>query len=187
MKRACIALATLFVATTVAVAGTKSLNLSRSQFTARLNGQIEEEQSVLLPDGVFGRAVISFILPKDFLKNSSAKVILYFAADGGACNFDIETDFVYRSRLGVDEANSVIPAETGFSPVVAGPTPAPTAGVFRIFRKTFNLEKPSALPVSGQRAGDYVTVAIDRNGGSGEDSCATPLWLSGGKLVYKTL
>lgn len=186
MKRVSLVLAAVLASTAAADAGTRSLILDRSRLAADPPAIIDADQSVLLSDGEVGRASLSFVLPKDFKKNSAAMVELYLGASGGDCFFDFEARTVYRARLGIDEASSNVPAETGVSPVIAGPIPAPSSGTIRIFKWTYTLKNPSGLPVSGQRAGDFITILFDRLGSSESDTCTTQLWATGGKLIYKT-
>ena len=187
MKMIQAVLAGIFMVSAANIADAKSLHFTKSQFSPGVGSSYYGDQSIYMAAAVPGEseAVLSFILPADYRKNSAAKIEFLFEGGSNNCDYQIDAVHLGRQRLGYDEAFSIETSQSGFGPVAAGPTPAPSEGVYRVFKKTFKLVKPSGLAVTGQRAGDIIIATIVRDSAAVTDNCGT-LYLLGGRLIYKT-
>jgi hypothetical protein len=189
MRTACFAAAALFALSSAGLAATKTLVIDRgdlfprgSSFRETISGSIE------MPDDATAQAGVMFVLPKNFKKNSVAKLALEFAGDGLNCTYYIDVVSLTRNRLGVAEAYGDTTSTMGVAAVVAGPTPAPVQAVddFRAFKKVFTMAKPEGMPITSQKAGDRIAARIWRKGDDVTDTCVGRLYLIGAKLIYQT-
>jgi hypothetical protein len=185
MKILCLAMAALAALASTGLAATRTMVFTRADIVPMaLVERAQGDASIILPDFASSPVVIAFELPKDFKKNSIAKLALIVSGQPSNCNYAIGPLSVDRFRVGSQEASGDTPETMGLTPVVPGPTPA--AGQDLVFKKVFRLAKPQGLAITGQKAGDIIAVRIRRDGNDPTDTCGSSLFVQGARLTYKT-
>jgi len=163
-----------------ASAGTASFGIPGGGGMVGDGGATVSTGGVFLPATGLPQAVFTFVLPRDYVKNTSITIVAYFHSIGTNCTFVLEPALVVHRRPGVevDGTTSVLAPKNG-SPVVNA-TAAPSIPG----QKPFLLSPGGTIPTI--KRGDQFLIGLARVASDIEDTCTGIVVLEAVEVRYTT-
>lgn len=148
-----------------AMAGSASFSIPGGGAMVGDGGATVAPGGVFLPATGTPSASFTFVVPRDYVRNSTISLVLYLHAVPESCTFVLVPTTVVHRRPGepVDGETSVLAPKDG-SNVVAAPASNSVP-----FTKTYALTPGG--PLKGIRKGDQFLIALSRNNDDPDDGC----------------
>jgi hypothetical protein len=162
-----------------AAAGTASFSIAGGAMTGD-TGATVSSGGVILPNVSGPRVFFTFVLPRNYVSNTSITIIAYMHSVDADCTFVLLTDTVVQRRPGieVDGTKTVFVPNNGSTVVTA------SSSVTIPFKKSFSLNPGGTIAT--MRKGDQFMIGLVRDASDVEDTCTGDVYFEAVDLRYTT-